>query len=140
MSSNSKETPAAEVPLAVAEQLPAAPGSKEAMPKAPEQAASVAEKAPALSPPTLQSIPTIPLPAAPRSAQASQPSDVPTTTQVSVPQVDDDNDLIEKEWVNKAKQIVERNRDNPYKQSEELTVFKADYMKRRYGKTIKVNQ
>lgn len=50
----------------------------------------------------------------------------------------DDSDLIEKEWVNKAKQIVERTRDDPYKQSEELTVVKADYLKKRYNKTIKI--
>jgi hypothetical protein len=53
---------------------------------------------------------------------------------------DDDSDLIEKEWVDKAKQIVERTRNDPHKQSEELTVFKADYLKKRYGKTIKVSQ
>jgi hypothetical protein len=52
----------------------------------------------------------------------------------------DDGDLIEKEWVTKAKQIVERTRDDPYKQSEDLTLFKADYMRKRYGKTIKVSR
>lgn len=52
----------------------------------------------------------------------------------------DDADLIEKEWVTKAKQIVERTRDDPYKQSEDLTLFKADYMQKRYGKTIKVSR
>ena len=52
----------------------------------------------------------------------------------------DDGDLIEKEWVIKAKQIIERTRNDPYQQSEDLTLFKADYMKKRYGKTIKVNR
>ena len=52
----------------------------------------------------------------------------------------DDGDLIEKEWVEKAKQIVEKNRDDPYKQSEELNVFRADYMKQRYNKDIKVDK
>lgn len=50
----------------------------------------------------------------------------------------DDGDLIEKEWVEKAKAIVERTRNNPYQQSEELTEVKADYMKRRYDKALKV--
>jgi hypothetical protein len=67
-------------------------------------------------------------------------ADVSATTQVSSLLANADSDLIEKEWVDKAKQIVERTRDDPYKQSEELTVFKADYMKKRYGKTIKVSQ
>lgn len=57
-----------------------------------------------------------------------------------MPPVVDDGDLIEKEWVNKAKQIVDQNRNDPYKQSEELTVFRADYMKKRYNKNIKVDK
>jgi hypothetical protein len=48
--------------------------------------------------------------------------------------------LIEKEWVDKAKKIVEHTRDDPYRQSEELTVVKAEYMKKRYDKTVKVNK
>lgn len=52
----------------------------------------------------------------------------------------DDQDLIEKEWVNKAKEIVEQNRNDPFKQAEELTVFRADYMKKRYDKNIKLSQ
>mgnify|MGYP000872293878 FL=1 len=50
---------------------------------------------------------------------------------------DPTNDLIEKEWVSKAKQIVEQTRDDPYRQSEGLTAVKVDYMKKRYNKTIK---
>jgi len=50
-----------------------------------------------------------------------------------------DDDWIEKEWVNKAKQIVEQTRDDPYRQSEDLTVFKADYIQKHYGKTIKIS-
>jgi len=64
---------------------------------------------------------------------------VPTTNNV-VNDVKDDGDLIEKEWVDKAKKIVENNRHDPFKQSEELTVFKADYMKKRYNKNIKVDK
>lgn len=87
-------------------------------------------------------IPTIPLPEPPQLTQSATPtapqSDVSAPQNSSLPA--DDNDLIEKEWVNKAKQIVERTRDDPYKQSEDLTLFKADYIKKRYGKTIKVSQ
>lgn len=50
---------------------------------------------------------------------------------------DPTNDLIEKEWVSKAKQIVEQTKDDPYKQSEGLTMVKMDYMKKRYNKSIK---
>lgn len=58
----------------------------------------------------------------------------------SNPIVADDNDLIEKEWVIKAKQIVAATRDDPYKQSYEISKFKADYLKKRYGKDIKVEE
>ena len=54
------------------------------------------------------------------------------------PSIADDVDLIEKEWVNKARQIVERSKADPYVQNKELNIFKADYMKKRYGKDIKV--
>lgn len=64
---------------------------------------------------------------------------LPASTNV-VNNLPDDGDLIEKEWVEKAKQIVDKNRDDPYKQSEELNVFKADYMKQRYNKSIKVDK
>lgn len=49
-----------------------------------------------------------------------------------------DKDLIEKEWVNRAKAIVARTHSDPYKQSEELTLIKADYLKKRYNKVIKL--
>jgi hypothetical protein len=55
---------------------------------------------------------------------------------VSAPAVADDGDLIEKEWVTKAKHIVMSTRDDPHKQTKELHALKADYMKKRYNKTI----
>lgn len=66
-------------------------------------------------------------------------TDVATTT-VSTPLMADDNDLIEKEWVIKAKEIVERTKDDPYRQSKDMTVFRADYMQKRYNKTIKLSE
>ena len=56
------------------------------------------------------------------------------------PTVADDNDLIEKEWVEKAKKIIEENRVDPHNQSKEMNLFKADYMKKRYNKVIEVNE
>lgn len=56
----------------------------------------------------------------------------------AVPQLADDSDLIEKEWVVKAKQIVAATKEDPYVQNKELSKFKADYLKKRYNKDIKV--
>lgn len=53
-------------------------------------------------------------------------------------QVADDKDVIEPEWVQKAKAIVSSTSDDPYKQSEDLTVLKADYMQKRYNKIVKL--
>lgn len=61
------------------------------------------------------------------------------TTQTSGnPVLADDVDVIEKEWVQKAKQIVEKTKQDPYQQNKEMNVFKADYMKKRYGKDLKL--
>ncbi len=70
----------------------------------------------------------------------SSASDASSTTSTDNPIVADDNDLIEKEWVEKAKRIIEQNREDPKKQSKEMTLFKADYMKKRYNKVIKVSE
>jgi hypothetical protein len=57
-------------------------------------------------------------------------------TLVPTPAVADDGDLIEKEWVQRAKHIVEQTRQDPYKQTRELHKFRAEYMKKRYNKII----
>lgn len=57
---------------------------------------------------------------------------------IPVPEEANDLDLIEKEWVLKAKQIVEHTMDDPYAQQAEISKMKADYMKKRYSKDIKI--
>jgi hypothetical protein len=54
------------------------------------------------------------------------------------PVIADDADLIEKEWVEKAKEIVEQTKLDPFAQNKELNKMKADYMKKRYNKDIKL--
>ncbi|HSH17796.1 MAG TPA: hypothetical protein VK978_00280 [Candidatus Saccharimonadales bacterium] len=79
-------------------------------------------------------VPATPLPTPPVAVSQTPPSD----PQVSVvaPAVADDGDLIEKEWVAGAKEIVERTRMDPHNQVKEMHAFKADYMKKRYNRTI----
>lgn len=117
------ENPQGELVPAAAEQAPAAPE------RAPVPAAPPAAGPPLSAIPLPGSAPT-----APPAAAGSVTPALPTT-----PVIDDD-DRVEKVWVEKAKQIVEHTRDDPHKQSQELTVFKADYMKKRYGKSIKITQ
>lgn len=56
------------------------------------------------------------------------------------PHIADDADLIEKEWVEIAKSIVARTAHDPHVQNKEMTRFKADYMKKRYNKDIKLGE
>ena len=50
----------------------------------------------------------------------------------------EDVDLIEKEWVVRAKQIVEQTKFDPFVQNKELAKMKAEYIKSRYKKDIKL--
>ncbi len=62
------------------------------------------------------------------------------TPPVSTPAIADDVDLIEKEWVEKAKAIVESTHGDPYTQSKQLNKMKADYIKKRYNRDVKVDE
>lgn len=127
------------LPPVMPEQLPPA-GPVEATQSAPEVLPQAPERAPI---PAAQ----IPLPTAPGQPQvvptavpSALPADVPLTTQSVAPTTTDDTDLIEKEWVNKAKKIVEQTQDDPYQQSKELSGLKADYLQKRYNKPIKLSE
>ncbi len=56
------------------------------------------------------------------------------------PALADDGDLIEKEWVLKAKHIVEKTSHDPHEQSKAVNRVKADYLKKRYQKDLKLNE
>ncbi len=87
------------------------------------------------SPPSL--IPVLPvdspLPVSNPIAQDDQ------TTNRTLVISDESRDLIAKEWILRAKRIVNQTRDDPYKQSQEFNKLKAEYVKQRYNMTIKVN-
>jgi hypothetical protein len=57
----------------------------------------------------------------------------PQTTQVSTPSIADDEDLIEKEWVDSAKRIVGQTKGDPHAQSEGINAIKTDYKKKRFN-------
>ena len=134
MGPSSNEIPAMNLPPPVGDHEPAAAEHQPSMEQAPTPP-ETSLQAPQLVP----AAPPIPLPTQP-VAGAGLPSNVASTTGAASATGADDSELIEKEWVNKAKAIVERTREDPYKQTEELTVVKADYMKQRYDKTIKTDK
>ena len=56
----------------------------------------------------------------------------------TMPPIADDTDLIEKEWVDKAKAIVEQTAHDPHLQNQEINKVKVDYLKKRYNKDVKL--
>jgi hypothetical protein len=69
---------------------------------------------------------------------AAPPAGVPGMA--VTPPIADDSDLIEKEWVDKAKQIVQRTKHDPHQQNQEMNLMKADYLKKRYNKDVKLSE
>ncbi len=126
--SNNKGTPSFELPR------PVEADSLEAEKPAPETSQKP------VGPTTSQTPPVDPS----QYAQTVAPDD-PQSNQPSQPVVDDDldaNDLdvIEKQWVEKAKKIIKETAEDPKEQKRELSNFSAEYLKKRYGKDIKVDQ
>ena len=67
----------------------------------------------------------------------------PVTASVATPTADDnasltasDGDLIEKEWVEKAKQIVNQTADDPYQREDSVSKLRIDYLKKRFGREL----
>jgi hypothetical protein len=59
-------------------------------------------------------------------SQAQAPSGLPA----------EDVDLIEKHWVEKAKEIVDKTANDPYAQKNEISKVGAEYKKTRFNKTV----
>jgi len=121
------------------------------------------EQAPIQYRPNIERAPVLPTPergietGPERREQAAEPSIVPAsgglTTILPTPVLTDvpvgdpivasdspivagDDDLIEKEWVEKAKKIVEETRDNPYRREKAVSQLQKDYLMKRYGREL----
>jgi hypothetical protein len=79
---------------------------------------------------------TLPAPVLPVVPDATVTQPVVSDT----PLVAGDDDLIEKEWVDKAKQIIEQTKDDPYRREQEVSRLQAEYLKKRYGKELNTPQ
>ncbi len=52
------------------------------------------------------------------------------------PMVAADEDVIEKEWIDKAKQIIEQTKDDPHARTVKVNELQRDYLQKRYGKVV----
>jgi hypothetical protein len=57
-------------------------------------------------------------------------------TLVATPALAGDDDLIEKEWVDRAKKIIADTRNDPFQQENAVTELQKDYQKKRYGREL----
>ena len=73
-----------------------------------------------------------PMPQLPVAIQSSQTVDA--TSHI----IADDVDVIEKEWVDRAKKIVAMTSSDPYVEAKEIGKLKATYMKKRFNKDLPV--
>lgn len=135
------ELPAPVEIMPTAREIPQVPQAEVAPVKSVEKGATTHER----KTPTLDRRPAA-RPAADDNTTQQDSSVVQNTTPPSTqqhadsdsPAVAGDVDLLEKEWVNKAKQVVEENREDPYIQEKEVSKLQASYLKKRYGKDIKL--
>jgi hypothetical protein len=63
-----------------------------------------------------------------------------TATPAASEEEADNEDQLDEMWVAKAREIVEQTKDDPYKQTRAISRIKADFLKSRYQKELKVNE
>ena len=105
------------------------------------QEAGVGKRAPqpgAAALPDVTQLPQAPtaVPSEPTDQPASAGSVSPTTRDLKAA----DGDLIEKEWIHRAKAIVDKTKDDPHQQKSEMSKVKADYIQKRFNKAVKTDE
>ena len=71
----------------------------------------------------------------PPQVTVSQEQAAPATSMG--PAVAADEDVIEKEWVDRAKKLVNDTKDDPYTRSEQVTALQTEYQAKRFGRDAK---
>lgn len=114
------------------EQTPLSSNPETSVERHAEQFEQRSEAAPA----AVNAVPILPPPAV---IAAPQPVVDDTSVQSdsnSAPLVANDDDLIEKEWVDQAKMIIVQTKDDPYRREQEVSKLQADYLRKRYGREL----
>jgi len=69
-----------------------------------------------------------------QQVQSDSPTVAPSDS--TSPSVAADDDLIEKEWVDKAKKIIQDTKNDPHAREQQVGKLQSDYLKKRYGKEL----
>ena len=105
------------------------------------QEAGVGKRAPQPGSTATTDAPALPqAPTAPTEPPADQKAPAKPVSPVTADLKADDADLIEKEWIERAKLIVAKTQDDPHRQKNEMSKAKADYIQKRFNKIIKTDE
>jgi len=74
-------------------------------------------------------VPPVPPPVVPQD-------DLAQNAAITSPLIAADEDLIEKEWVDKAKEIILHTKDDPHARTQKVNELQRDYLQKRYGRTV----
>jgi hypothetical protein len=74
-------------------------------------------------------------PVQPVVVSTTQPDDT-NDDSTNSPITASDDDVIEKEWVDRAKKVISDTKDDPYKREEQVNKLQKDYLQKRYGKSL----
>lgn len=113
-----------------------APGTKEQ--RSIERAPAPLEREPLPQSPQEVAVPVsdIAAPVPPQPVTDGGSGNDTTTLLSSVPDVAADDDLIEKEWVSKAKDIISQTTDDPHRREAAVSQLQREYLRKRYGKEL----
>lgn len=120
-------------PTLSAEQVPSLPPLDAGIERGQERFEQVGEARAAVS--DAAAAASTPVAVVPPTQAPAQPAPVPSGNGTT-PLVAADEDLIEKEWVDKAKQIIEQTRDDPHARTQKVNELQRDYLQKRYGKVV----
>lgn len=126
-----KESIAAELPE------PMAPNQGEVVSRSTPEMATQPTPTFSVSPPQTTTQPIQPVAQPYITVNQAAPAPVAQDTSALIA---DDADLIEKEWVLKAKAIVAQTVHDPNLQTKEIGKVKAEYLKKRYNKNLKQDE
>lgn len=113
------------------------PGSTPEAPlQSPERQSNDAERGAEQSAQAQAAIAAQPTPISLPAPVQPQADDAQPAVTDDLPAVAADDDLIEKEWVDKAKEIIGHTAGDPAQREKEVSRLQADYLKKRYGKEL----